>query len=345
MSYIRNLTLSIILLQASFNICTSQQKTARTAVAFYNLENLFDTLHDAGKFDQDFTPDGLYHYTDAIYKKKLHNMATVLSQLAIENIPDGPALIGLAEVENEKVLQDLIQEPELKKRNLRIIHFESPDSRGIDVALLYHPKYFKVIAAKALPVDIMENNKKENTRDVLYVIGQSGDDTFHVFVNHWPSRRGGETNTEWKRAKAANTNKNFIDGIMTQNPNAKVIVMGDLNDDPTDPSITKILGAIANKSAVKPDGLFNPWAAFLKKGIGTIVYNDSWNLFDQIIVSYGFINPATDGWKFQKAEIFNREFLKTSFGKHKGYPLRSLSGTTWINGYSDHFPTIIYLTK
>ena len=345
MSFFKNIQLlSILLLLASY-LHAQKKEVQINAVAFYNLENLFDTIDDPKKFDEDFTPQGSYHYTSEIYHKKLHNMATVISQLAIEKIPDGPAFIGVSEIENETVLQDLIHQPELEKRKLRIVHFESPDSRGIDVAMLYNPKYFKVINAKALPVEIMENGKREYTRDVLYVTGKLGDDTFHVFVNHWPSRRGGEAATVWKRAKAASVSKGMIDSIMAVNPNAKAIVMGDLNDDPTDPSVLKTLGAVAKISQIKPGGLYNPWIDFYKKGIGTLGYNDSWDLFDQIIVSYGFVKPDANNWRFYKAEIFNDTFLKNAFGKYKGYPHRSFSGTTWIDGYSDHFPTIIYLTK
>jgi len=316
-----------------------------SAVAFYNLENLFDPADDPKKFDEEFTPNGANHYTEDIYRKKLHNMATVLSQLATEKTPDGPALIGVAEVENEKVLRDLVAEPELRSRNLRIVHFESPDTRGIDVGMLYNPRYFRVLTARALPVDIVENGKKEYTRDVLYVTGKLGDDTIHVIVNHWPSRRGGEAATVWKRAKAAGVSRKIIDELTRSNPDAKCIVMGDLNDDPVDPSITKTLGATGDKNDVKPGGLFNPWTEYYRKGIGTLGYNDSWNLFDQIILSYGFVHPQAKKWKFYRAEIFNRKFLKSQFGQYKGYPHRSFSGTTWIDGYSDHFPTIVYLVK
>jgi len=338
------------LLPATFFISAlpafAQKKTYQiSAVAFYNLENLFDTEDDPKKFDEEFTPTGAYHYTEEIYHKKLHNMATVLSQLAMEKNPDGPAFIGVAEIENDKVLRDLVAQPELKSRNLRIVHFESPDSRGIDVGMLYNPKYFKVLNAKALPVDIEENGKKEYTRDVLYVTGKLGDDTFHVFVNHWPSRRGGEAATVWKRAKAAQVSKDVINSIAATNPDAKFIIMGDLNDDPVDPSVAKTLGATGDKSKVKPGGLFNPWVDYYQRGIGTLGYNDSWNLFDQIIISYGFIKPQASKWRYYQAEIFNRKFLKTQFGQYKGYPHRSFSDNNWIDGYSDHFPTIIYLVK
>jgi len=315
------------------------------AFAFYNLENLFHPSNDPNKFDDDFTPTGSYRYTEAIYQKKLHNMAYALSQIAIDKIPGGPALIGVAEVENEQVLQDLIAQPELEKRKLRIVHFDSPDSRGIDVALLYQPQYFKVFHAKALPVPLIENGRKIRTRDVLYIMGKLGNDTIHVLVNHWPSRFGGEEVSSWKREKAAAVNREVIDSLVNLNPNVKIIVMGDLNDDPNNASITRTLGAVGTISKLKSGGLYNPWMSFHKKGLGTLAYKDNWNLFDQIIVSYGFIKAKSDGWKYQSAEIFNKKFLLTQFGKFKGYPHRSYSGTKWIDGYSDHLPAIIYLIK
>lgn len=339
-------TALILLFSHSEILINAQSNTYKVcAIAFYNLENLFDPADDPRKSDEEFTPSGANHYTQEVYKEKLHNMATVLSQLAIEKNPDGPAVIGVAEVENEKVLQDLVAQPELQSRHLRIVHFDSPDSRGIDVGLLYHPGYFTVLQARALPVDIIVEGKREYTRDVLYVTGITGADTIHIFVNHWPSRRGGEAATVWKRAKAAEVCRKVIDRLVKDNPTVRYIVMGDLNDDPPDPSITKTLGAVGSKQAVQPGGMYNPWSAFYKKGIGTLGHNDSWSLFDQIILSYGFIQPAAKGWQFYKAEVFNRSFLKSTFGKYKGYPHRSFSGSTWVHGYSDHFPTLVYLVQ
>jgi endonuclease/exonuclease/phosphatase family metal-dependent hydrolase len=316
-----------------------------TAIAFYNVENLYDPADDPYTSDEEFTPSGANHYTEKIYRVKLHNIAFVLSQLAIDKNVEGPALIGLAEIENEKVLRDLVAEPELKNRNLKMVHFESPDHRGIDVALLYHPRYFKVIGSKALPVNITRNGKSEHTRDVLYVMGKLGDDTLHVFVNHWPSRREGEEASAWKRIAAAEVSKKIIDELTAKNKNVKCIVMGDLNDDPVDESVINTLNAEGNQQKVLPGGLFNPWMALYKKGIGSLAYQRKWNLFDQIIVSYGFINTGARKWKFYQAEVFNRDFLKNAFGRYKGYPYRSFSGNRWIKGYSDHFPTILYLTK
>jgi predicted extracellular nuclease len=315
------------------------------AVAFYNVENLFHPDDDPFKHDEDFTPDGLNHYTAEVYAQKLQNMARALSQIAIDKIPEGPAFFGIAEIENEKVLQDLVKEPTLAARNLQIVHFESPDTRGIDVALLYNPSFFKVLDAKAVPVDISENGKKEFTRDILYVKGLLVGDTTHVMVCHWPSRRGGEAASNWKRVKAAEVCKNLADKIFNEDKNARIIIMGDLNDDPINESVAKVIGAKGKMKDVRKEGFFNPWLSLYRKGIGTLSYNDSWNLFDQILVSESYINPKGLQWRYKKAEIFDRAFLRTAFGKYKGYPHRSFSDNTWIDGYSDHFPTIIYFSK
>lgn len=316
------------------------------AIAFYNLENLFDPADDPKKFDEEFTPGGVYHYTEQVYRQKLHNLATAIARLATDITPDGPAIIGHAEVENAKVLEDLVAQPEIKDRHYRIVHFESPDSRGIDVAMIYNPAYFTLLSAKALYTDISRFGEKGGkTRDVLYATGVLAGDTTHVFVNHWPSRRGGEAASAPLRAIAARVSKRVIDSLMTINPATKVINMGDLNDDPVNESVTQVLGAKGDRAKVALNELYNPWLSFYKKGIGTLGYNDAWNLFDQIIISGAYLKGAENSWRFYKAEVFNKEFLKARFGPFKGYPHRSFNGTTWINGYSDHFPTIIYLVK
>lgn len=344
-------TKRILLLALILGTCmraTAQKKKYQVAaVAFYNFENLFDTEDDPKNWgDNDFLPTGAYRYTEQTYRQKLHNIATVLKELATDITPDGPAIIGTAEIENARVLEDLVAQPEIKARGYKFIHFDSPDSRGIDVAMLYHPAYFKLLTARTLNTDISNTGEKGGkTRDVLYVRGILLGDTVNIFVNHWPSRRGGEAATAPLRAIAARVNKKMIDSLTKQNANARSIVMGDLNDDPTDASVTKVLGATGNKTKLKPDGLYNPFVSFYKNGIGTLGYDDRWNLFDQIIISGGFVQAGSAGLKFYKAEVFNKEFLKQSFGQYKGYPHRSFDGNNWINGYSDHFPTIVYLVK
>jgi len=335
---------SVIVLVILSNCITYAQKANHQvmALAFYNMENFFDYINDPNNAgDDEFTPSGTYHYTEQIYDQKLHNLATVLQQLGQEVTPDGPALIGCAEIENDKVLQDLIAQPEIKDRHYRFVHFDSPDERGIDVALIYNPKYFRVIEANAIPVNISGTGGKETTRDVLHVFGILGGDSVHVFVNHWPSRRGGEAASAPKRAIAAQVNKHCVDSLLARKPTTKIIVMGDLNDDPTNASVMKVLEAKGEKESVMQTDLYNPFVKLYQNGIGTLAYDDKWDLFDQIIFSGEWLK--NDSWSFYKAEIFNKDFLIEKFGQYKGYPHRSFEGTEWNNGYSDHFPSIVYL--
>ncbi len=317
------------------------------AVAFYNFENLFDTEDDLkNRGDDEYLAEGKYQYDEHVYKQKLHNLATVIQRMGTTLTPDGPALIGAAEVENGKVLADLVGQPEIAGRGYRYIHFESRDFSGIDVGMIYNPRYFRVLTARPLMVDIsMQGKKGGRTRDVLYVHGVFAGDTIHVFVNHWPSRRGGEAASEPLRAIAAAVNRKIIDSLMSRNPNTKAIIMGDLNDDPTDVSITKILGAEGKKKRLEANGIYNPFIDFYKKGIGTSAYNDTWGLFDQIMVTAPLVNAPDTEWKYYKAEVFNQDFLKAKFGRWKGYPLRSFDNFRWVNGYSDHFPAIVYLVR
>ncbi|MFT3680407.1 MAG: endonuclease/exonuclease/phosphatase [Ferruginibacter sp.] len=315
-------------------------------IGFYNLENLYDTINDPTKNDEDFTPEGLYGYNSRIYWDKLGRLSTVLSQIGTEISPDGAAIIGVAEIENDTVLTDLVKQKELKDRNLKFVHYNSPDVRGVDVGLLYNPKYFSVINSEALYVQLPGGAKDAFfTRDVLYVKGVLMGDTVHVFVNHWPSRRGGEERSAPARAAAAMVGKQKIDSLMAINPETKVVLMGDLNDDPISPSVTKVLNAKGKTADVKPGGLFNPWVDYYKNGIGTLAYQDSWGLFDQIIISHGWLNREQTGIFYYKANIFNREFMVQKTGRYRGYARRTWDGSTYNYGYSDHFPTYLTMLK
>ena len=338
----------LVLLLSTFLRSSGQTKQYQiSAVAFYNFENLFDTKDDLSNWgDDDFLPEGPYRYTDEVYHQKLHNIATVISQLGTEFTPDGPAIIGTAEIENDNVLKDLCSQPSIKERNYKFVHFDSRDSRGIDVALIYQPKYFQFLGAKSLSVNTGEvKGKTSRTRDILHVSGILASDTVHILVNHWPSRRGGEAASAQYRAVAAGVCRRAADSLFAINSHAKIIIMGDLNDDPKNTSVTSILGAKGRKEEVAPSGLYNPFTSFYRHGYGTLGYNGSWNLFDQIIISGTWLTQNAYCWKYYKAEVFDRSFLKYRFGQHKGYPLRSFEGHNWVNGYSDHFPSLIYLVR
>ncbi len=315
-------------------------------IAFYNLENLYDTINNPTVNDDDFTPLGIKKYTATIYLDKLDKLATVLKQMGTDMSPDGPAIIGVAEIENDTVLQDLTHHPYLVHRKYQIIHYNSRDARGIDVALLYNPHIFLPEKAEKLFVALPGNSKESFfTRDILYVKGWLAGEPVHVYVNHWPSRLGGEKRSAPARAVAAGTCKKHMDSILQKEPAAKIIVMGDLNDDPDSPSITESLGAKASAAQTRAGELFNPWVQLYSKGIGTLANRDSWGLFDQIILSHAWLNPSSHGFFYHRPYIFSPNFLKENTGRYKGYPMRTWDGNTYRGGYSDHFPTYVVLLK
>lgn len=322
------------------------QKYKVAIVGFYNLENLYDTINNPMVNDEEFLPSSARNYNTAVYFDKLDRLADVISQLGSDLNPDGVAMLGVAEVENDTVLNDLVARPKLKDRNLKIVHYDSPDLRGVDVGFLYNPKYFRVLSSAPLRVDLPQGAKDSYfTRDVLWVRGMLGTDTVNVFVNHWPSRSGGEQRSRPGRAAAASVPKRIIDSLMAHNPATKAIVMGDLNDDPISPSVTQVLGAKGHVKDVCQTCIYNPWIDMYKKGIGTLAYQDAWGLFDQIMLTGDFLNKEQPGFFFYKPVIFNRDFLVQKTGRWKGYSKRTWDGMTYNYGYSDHFPVYTILLK
>ena len=339
---------SLILISLLFILISVKAQKASYKVGligFYNLENFFDTINDPNINDEEFLPNGSYHYTSAVYLDKVNHLAKVLSQIGTDISPDGLSLIGDAEIENENVLNDLIKDPQLKNRNYHFVHYDSPDIRGIDVCLIYNPKYFTPLSSQSLTVHLGTDSTEHKTRDVLFVYGKYNNEEMFVFVNHWPSRRGGEEASAPGRAAAAKVCKDKIDSITSKNPDAKIIVMGDLNDDPVSPSVAVVLGAKGDKNQVARGGLYNPWVEPFKQGIGTLAYGDSWNLFDQIMVSSAFLNKNQSGYFFHEAKIFSKPWMIQTSGQYKGYPKRTYDFNNYIGGYSDHFPTYIVLLK
>ena len=317
-------------------------------VAFYNLENLFDFEDDPVTFDDDRTPEGKDHWTEEIYNIKLKNMAKVISEIGKEVTGNAPTLIGVCEIENRRVLEDLVNQKPLLQKNYGIIHFDSPDRRGIDVALLYQKKVFTPSNYTAHELIIYDNedvSKRRYTRDQLLVSGVLDGEKIHLIVNHWPSRSGGEARSRKKRIKAAELNKRIIDSLFSEDPYAKIITMGDLNDDPTSPSVKKVLKAKKERKKLDLKELYNPMESMHKKGIGTLAWRDSWNLFDQIIVSTELTKDDYSSYRLYKAGVFNKTYLANPRGRFKGYPYRSFADGGFTGGYSDHFPVYIYLIK
>lgn len=309
-------------------------------IAFYNVENLFDTQRDLSIQDEDFTPSGRNNWTEDKYKKKQNNLAYVINMLGKETASSGAVIIGVAEVENRKVIEDLINTGDLAKRKYQFVHKNSPDARGIDVGLIYNPEFFKVLSSKTYPFTLPGSNNIR-TRDILVVSGILAGQPLNILVNHWPSRRG--DNSSPLRERAAAICKHISDSIYNTNQKAGIIIMGDMNDDPKDKSTRIVLNAKKNQEDVVKGGLYNTMWKIHESGIGTLCYRDEWNLFDQIIISQSLLKNGKNKLNFEKAEVFNKEFLFQKSGKFKGYPLRTFSGSTFLNGYSDHFPTLIYL--
>lgn len=348
MMFVRYLFTISLLFFCLTAIAQGKKQYKVNTIAFYNVENLFDTKNDPVTFDDDRTPDGKDHWTVDIYKQKLKNMAKVIADIGKDVTNNAPAIIGLAEVENRKVIEDLANEPALLAKDYGIIHFDSPDRRGIDVALMYQKALFIPRTKSTHELIIYDNEdptKRRYTRDQLLVSGYLDGDLIHVIVNHWPSRSGGEARSRHKREKAAQLNRKIIDSLFAEDPYAKIITMGDLNDDPDNTSVKKILGAKAKKEQVKLKGLYNPMANMAKKGVGSLAWRDSWNLFDQIIFSKAFLSDDYTSYRYYKSGVFNKNYLANPRGRFKGYPYRSFANGGFTGGYSDHFPVFMYLIK
>lgn len=315
-----------------------KKKGMMFGIAFYNLENLFDTVpnNPLGR-DLEFTPGGKNRWDGNKYWSKINNMAYSISQMKTKTTPMGPACIGVSEIENRSVLEDLVKADAIKDLNLQVIHHDSPDLRGVDVGLLYNPRFFKPINVTNHTLDL-----GFPTRDQMCVVGLLGGSRVGIIVNHWPSRRGGKSGIN--REKAALLSKHIADSLTKVDPNIGVIIMGDLNDDPSDKSCAEVLGAVKKPGDCRKGGFYNPFWEKLDKGIGSYIYRGGWDLFDQIIINWNLLHGEC-GLEFRKAEVLNKEFLKQEDGQYKGSPKRTFSGGVWTNGYSDHFPTEIFLYK
>ena len=327
----------------------AQKKFSVYGVGFYNLENLFDTCHDAGKNDYEYLPDGANRWTGLKYTNKLKNMARVLSEMGTDKLPGvGCAAIGVSEVENAKCLEDLCNQEPLKAKNFQYLLLEGPDRRGVDCGLVYNPKLFQVRNVKLVPyIYILPEDSARATRGFLTVSGTLAGEHVTIIVNHLPSRGA----TSFYREEGGRQIRLVVDSLVNDDPNVKILVMGDMNDDPQDKSMAESLGARRKMKDVpnEPGGLWNPWWDVLASGTGTLQYDGKWNLFDQIIVSNALLDR--DGkknyetlklWNYQ---IFRRDYLFQKEGRYKGNTLRTHAGGAWLNGYSDHLPTVVYLIK
>ena len=313
-------------------------------VGFYNLENLFDTIDDPLKIDEEFLPQGLNQWNTEKYLAKLHNMAYAISTIGTDITPDGVAVLGVSEIENRTVMEDLVAQPELADRHYQIVHYDSPDRRGVDVGLIYNPKYFKLISSKSYRT-VVPNEPEFITRDQLLVSGLFDGEMMHFIVMHWPSRFGGEKRSLPGRVAAAELCRHIADSIMREDQNAKIIMMGDFNDYPDNKSITKYLRASGDMHDLRDGEFFNPMYELHKKGYGTNYYRDVPGVLDQTILTPGLLPTDYSTYQFKNAKVHNKEFLKQHGGRYNGYPFRTFAGGVWMGGYSDHFPVYVILLK
>jgi len=338
-------TVALIVILLTFAGQAQKQYKIRV-VAFYNIENLFDTVNDSSTYDDDRTPQGKDYWTKERYLYKIENISKVLSQIGSIVAQSSPDIIGLCEVENIKVIEDLVSHPNLQDKNYGIVHFDSPDERGIDVALIYKKAAFLPTTFQSRRLLLFnEDGERDYTRDQLVVGGILDDEQIYCIVNHWPSRSGGETRSKPHRLAAAKLNKSIIDSIIKFDNSAKIISLGDFNDDPLDDSLKKILKTKGKKKNLEENYLFNPMEKLFKKGVGSLAYRDRWNLFDQIYFTTSLLNGEGGSYRFWKAGIFVPPYLVTKKGKYKGYPFRTYAGGSYMGGYSDHFPIYMYLIK
>lgn len=332
----------------SLTASAQDKKFSVYGVGFYNLENLFDTCHDAGKNDYEYLPAGANKWDAMKYTRKLKNMSRVLSELGTDVLPGvGCAVIGVSEVENGNALSDLVAQPDLAARGMKFVHVEGADQRGVDCAMLYNPSLFTVEDVTLYPyVYELQEDSARATRGFLATKGRIAGDPVAVIVCHWPSRFSGS----YYRELAAKQVRAVKDKILSEEPERRIFIMGDMNDDPTNKSMYEILGAKPEIDEVKPDEMYNPWYNILaKQGKGTLMYNGAWNLFDQIVMTPNALNKKGErdysSLKFWKNQIFRRDYLIQNEGKYKGSPKRTFSGGVWMDGYSDHLPVVIYLVK
>ena len=389
------LSLAVVLLSLTLQ---AQKQVQRAAIAFMNVENLWDTIPSADYIDgtkaisnpafhrsvpldslkylpvteeyqgpwsdelligkkvvrkqvlsDDFTVNSKKNWTSKAYNQKLGNIAKVISELGRKDTNDNPVIVGLIEVENRQVVEDIVRQPLLKNSNYGIIHFNSYDARGIDVAIIYQKKRFQPTEYYKKEIKIFDDEgKRSYTRDILVAKGLLDGEKVAVFMNHWPSRSGGEAASMPRRNAAATVLKAEMDALAADTPGIKMFAMGDFNDDPVSPSLKQHLGAVGDpKELSDKKPYYNLMYKLYNAGVASLAYRDAPNLFDQIIVSKNLVSSEkfTPTYTVLKGEIFAPSYLVTSSGQFKGYPFRSWDGDRFTGGYSDHFPAVSIIQR
>ena len=339
---------------------TFAQKTQQNyVIGFYNLENLFDTYDDPVKNDSEFLPEGKNKWTQAKYEKKLHNMAKVIRSMA-DNNKRWHTILGISEIENRLVIEDLVSQPEIADANYQIVHYDSPDRRGVDVALLYKPDQFTYLDSESIPFDFNSDidfsdtdTSYFKTRDILMVHGLIAGEHFAFYVAHLPSRVGGKGGN--LRSRGAEIIYNHSREMEAKYPGIKIVAMGDMNDNPTDDSMAKYLHGQERLENVTPTEFFSPYISMLKAGYGSLCYQGVWSIYDLELVNYNLAHAPNGGLKIQPVTknhgkeyygvVFKRPWMTTQKGQYKGYPFRTFSNGAFVGGYSDHYPTYIVVGK
>lgn len=342
------------------SLSASAQKTQQNyVIGFYNLENLFDTYDDPVKNDSEFLPEGKNKWTQAKYEKKLHNMAKVIRSMA-DNNKRWHTILGISEIENRLVIEDLVSQPEIADANYQIVHYDSPDRRGVDVALLYKPDQFTYLDSESIPFDFNSDidfsdtdTSYFKTRDILMVHGLIAGEHFAFYVAHLPSRIGGKGGN--LRSRGAEIIYNHSREMEAKYPGIKIVAMGDMNDNPTDDSMAKYLHGQERLENVTPTEFFSPYISMLKAGYGSLCYQGVWSIYDLELVNYNLAHAPDGGLKIQPVTknhgkeyygvVFKRPWMTTQKGQYKGYPFRTFSNGAFVGGYSDHYPTYIVIGK
>ena len=330
-------------------------------IGFYNLENLFDTYNDPAKNDEEFLPDGKNKWTDVKYQKKLSNMARVIKEMKEEN-GRYHTILGVSEIENRLVLEDLVSDPQIADANYQIIHYDGPDRRGVDVALLYKPEQFTYLDSESIPytfegssIDFVMTKKEQDyfkTRDILMVHGTIEGEHFAFYVAHLPSRAGDKKGSNQLRDRGGEIMYEHAMKMQQKYPGIKIVCMGDMNDNPTDPSMAEYLHGKEFLEDVSDTDFYSPFIRLLKDGHGSLAYRGVWSIYDLLLVNRsladapdGGLKLAALGKKKYHGHVFKKAFLTNQEGQYKGTPFRTFSNGAFIGGYSDHYPTYIVITR
>ena len=355
----RILLILLLFLLVASGVDAQQRK--EYVMGFYNLENLFDIYDDPVKNDEEYLPDGKNKWTEVKYRKKLQNMAKVIRSMKEDN-GVWHSVLGVSEIENRLVLEDLVIEPQIAEANYQIIHYDGPDRRGVDVALLYKPEDFKYIESESIPftfegssIDFLMDRQQQDdfrTRDILMVHGLVGGEHFAIYVAHLPSRAGGKKGGNQLRDRGAEIMYDHAMKMQEKHPGIKIVCMGDMNDNPTDSSMAEYLHGKEKIADVTSSDMFSPFVEMLKAGYGSLAYQGVWSIYDLILVNNALANAPDGGLKIRPlgkqgfyGRVYKKPFMITQKGQYKNYPFRTFSNGAFVGGFSDHYPTYIVVGK